>query len=58
MTKTQLMRHAVRLWSVKHVPRKINRANARKWLRSVELLGEKWLVGQPRTKEQLMKGQQ
>lgn len=57
MTKTQLMRHAVRLWSVKHVPREINRANTRKWLRSVELLGDKWLVGQPRTKEQL-KGQQ
>ena len=58
MTKISLMRHAVKLWQVPHVPREINRANARKWLRSVELLGDKWLVGQPRTKEQLMKGQQ
>ena len=52
MTKTQLMRRAVRLWSVKHVPREINRANARKWLASVLRLGDKWL-GNPMDKELL-----
>jgi hypothetical protein len=60
-TKMQLAKHALRLWNVPHVPREVNRSNARKWLRAVERLGDKWLVGQPRTKEQLMlqqKGQQ
>jgi hypothetical protein len=47
MTKTQLMRRAVRLWSVKDVPREINRANARKWLASVLRLGDKWLLHTP-----------
>jgi hypothetical protein len=58
MTEYNLMRRAVRLWTVKHVPRETCRANAIKWLISVKRLGDKWLVGQARTKEQLMKGQQ
>jgi len=44
MTKFQLAKHALRLWNVPHVPKSVNRSNARKWLRSVELLGEKWLL--------------
>lgn len=44
MTKIQLLRHAAKLWNVPHVPREINRANARKWIASVERLGEKWLL--------------
>ena len=55
MTKTQLMRRAVRLWSVKDVPREINRANARKWLASVLRLGDKWLMYEPLDKEMLIK---
>lgn len=47
MTKTQLMRHAVKLWQVPHVPREINRSNARKWLAAVERLGDRWLLAQP-----------
>jgi hypothetical protein len=47
MTKTQLMRHAVKLWQVPHVPRAINRANARKWVAAVERLGDKWLLSKP-----------
>ena len=61
VTKMQLAKHALRLWNVRHVDKQTNRSNARKWLRAVERLGDKWLVGQPRTKEQLMlqqKGQQ
>jgi hypothetical protein len=52
MTKTQLMRHAVRLWSVKHVPREINRSNARKWLAAVERLGDRWLLHTPIRRQQ------
>jgi hypothetical protein len=44
MTKISLMRHAVKLWNVPHVPREINRSNARKWLAAVERLGDKWLL--------------
>lgn len=58
MSRLQLVKHAIRLWKVPHVPKSTNRSNARKWLRSVELLGDKWLLGQPRTKEQLTKGKQ
>jgi hypothetical protein len=46
MTKFQLAKHALRLWNVPHVPREVNRSNARKWLRSVVLgLGVVVLVG-------------
>ncbi len=54
MSKMQLAKHALRLWNVRHVDKQTNRANVRKWLRSVELLGDKWLFSHPRTKEQLM----
>lgn len=52
MTKTQLLRHAVKLWRVPHVPKEINRANARKWVAAVERLGEKWLLAKPVRREQ------
>ena len=44
MTRVQLIKHALKLWNVPHVPREINRANARKWVKSVERLGDRWLV--------------
>lgn len=44
MTKTQLIKQALKLWNVKHVSRETNRANARKWLKAVEMLGDKWLL--------------
>lgn len=44
MSKTQLVRHALKLWKVKDVPKEINRSNTRKWLASVERLGDKWLL--------------
>jgi len=52
MSKTQLIRHALKLWNVPHVPREVNRSNARKWIRSVELLGEKWLLAKPIRRQQ------
>jgi hypothetical protein len=47
MTKFQLAKHALRLWNVPHVPKSVNRSNARKWLRAVERLGDRWLLAQP-----------
>ncbi len=44
MSKLQLVKHALKLWNVRHVDKQTNRANARKWLRSVTLLGDKWLL--------------
>ena len=44
MSRLQLVKHALRLWKVPHVSRETNRANARKWIKSVDRLGEKWLL--------------
>lgn len=43
---TNALRHVRQLWNVSYVPREINRANQRKWVRSVRLLGDKWLLAQ------------
>lgn len=42
----QLVRHARELWNVDYVAPEINRANRRKWVRSVNRLGDKWLLAQ------------
>ena len=44
MTRFTLLRRAVRLWNVPYVPKEINRSNAIKWVRSVERLGDRWLL--------------
>lgn len=44
MTRAQLVRHALKLWNVPYVSKEINRANARKWILSVERLGDRWLL--------------
>ena len=41
---TKMLRHVRQLWNVPYVPAHINRANQRKWIRSVRLLGDKWLL--------------
>jgi hypothetical protein len=43
---TNALRHVRQLWNVSYVPREINRANQLKWVRSVRLLGDKWLLAQ------------
>ena len=43
----QLVRKARQLWDVPGVPAEINRANRRKWIRSVHQLGSKWLLATP-----------
>lgn len=42
--KTQLLKHARKLWNITDVPRRTNRANALKWARSVYRLGDHWLL--------------
>ena len=49
----QLARRAVRLYSYKLAPLHINKANRRAWLRSVAMLGDKWLLAKPMQKEAL-----
>lgn len=43
----QLVRKARQLWDVEGVPAEINRANRRKWIRSVHQLGNNWLLAVP-----------
>jgi hypothetical protein len=47
MTKMQLAKHALKLWNVPHVPKSVNRSNARKWIRAVERLGDRWVYAKP-----------
>jgi hypothetical protein len=47
MTKMQLAKHALKLWNVPDVDKQTNRANARKWIRAVERLGDKWVYAKP-----------
>ena len=42
--KTHMLTKARRLFNVDYVPPHINRANQLKWVRSVRLLGDKWLL--------------
>ena len=41
---TKMLRHVRQLWNVSYLPQEINRANQRKWIRSVRRLGDKWLL--------------
>jgi hypothetical protein len=41
---TKMLKLARSLWSCPDVPREINRANALKWVRSVRMLGDRWLL--------------
>lgn len=47
----QLARRAVRLYSAPWAPLSTNKYNRRSWLRSVEMLGNKWLLATPLTRE-------
>jgi len=49
-TTLSLAKRAVRLYSCDLVPKAINRANQRAWLRSVQMLGDKWLLAKPQEK--------
>ena len=49
MTNMTLARRAVRLYNNALVPKATNRANQRAWLRSVHLLGDRWLLANNQT---------
>lgn len=44
---TRALRHVRELFNSPWVPAHVNRANRRKWVRSVRLLGSHWLLAQP-----------
>lgn len=44
---TKMLKVARRLWNVDGVPAQLNRANARKWVRSLRGLGNRWLLAAP-----------
>lgn len=50
MSSLSLARRAVRLYRCDLVPKATNRHNQKSWLRSVEMLGEKWLLAKPQQK--------
>lgn len=52
----KLKRQAIKLWNNPLAPRAINEHNRRAWLRSVQLLGDKWLVAKSLTLNDLKKG--
>jgi hypothetical protein len=41
---TKMLKLCRKLWSSPTVPSELNRANARKWVKSIRLLGDKWLL--------------
>lgn len=44
MSNSQLRQQARRMFNSELVPDHINRINQRKWVRSVLILGDKWLL--------------
>lgn len=47
---TKLLITARRLWCVGHADRATQRANMRKWVRSVRMLGNRWIMAAPEPK--------
>ena len=43
----QQLKRVRRLYNTEYMPREINRANQRKWVAAVRMLGSKWLLSQP-----------
>ena len=41
--KTNLLKRARELWNVSYISRAENRANQRKWIRGLRIVGDKWL---------------
>ena len=47
LTPEQLRRKARKIYNNKMVPEHTNQHNQRKWVRSVLLLGDRWLIAKP-----------
>jgi hypothetical protein len=50
--KTEQLTRVRRMFASEYAPREINRANQRKWVRSVRQLGAAWLLATPRQRQQ------
>jgi hypothetical protein len=50
---TKLLKHTRELFKSYDVPEQVRREYRRKWIRSVRLLGDKWLLAQPVQKRTL-----
>ena len=48
--KTTMLKTARRLWCMGHADRATQRSNIRKWVRSVRLLGDRWVMAKPDAK--------
>jgi len=44
---TKILKQARCLWNVDYVSRETNRSNQRKWVQSLRMLGDKWLLAKP-----------
>jgi hypothetical protein len=57
--KTELLKTARRLWCVGHADRETQRGNIRKWVRSVRMLGDRWVMAarEPRLAAPIPEGQ-
>ncbi len=44
---TKLLKHTRELFKTYDVPEHVRRDYRRKWIRSIRLLGDKWLLAQP-----------
>lgn len=53
MSQIQLGRRAIRLYSAPWATLSTNKFNRRSWLRSVQMLGDKWLLAKPIKREAL-----
>ena len=51
MSTYTLARRACRLYRGGYMPKEIRRANQRKWIAAVQMLGPKWLLATPINKE-------
>ena len=47
MTTRELVRKANNLFNIPYVPQHIQRHNRHQWVRSVQRLGDKWLLATP-----------
>lgn len=50
--KTNMLKKVRQLYNVDYIPYEENRANQRKWIKSVRLLGDKWLLAKSKGKDE------
>jgi hypothetical protein len=50
--KTHVLTRVRKHFNSEYVPAYINRRNMRAWVRSVRMLGDRWLLAQPTRKEE------